>query len=404
MKILLLGASNSLMDPGYLPAARERFAAGTGGVLEVDNRSVGAATCAWGVEVVATTDLAAYDAVMLDYAVTDPPFIARSSIGIWAACYESLLRRIRAQRPDIRVVVAYLRGISPACLACDAEMTREIHRLADLYGLEIFDADAHLAAEFGTLPETGRLYSDMAHYIRPDITDRIGAHLARHLARTPATPPSAWPDTPLAVDLTGARVMSAEELAATGGHPVETFANSAMRRTAVALRPGAPLELTLPGALVCATVVSTARSGTLKVTVGEGAPFLWHTLAPPVRDAGRPFIFRPLFALTGGRGGTPGRETRVRFEVAVPPDDTAHEVLDQLGLDPNPGAPDPVVHLSSVMVNPRPAQGGGRSQPARSLRGATTRVWEKVRRKLWSAITRRTRGSAAAATSRAIRR
>lgn len=352
MKTLLLGSSNSLMNPGYVATTLEKFAQITGRFIELNNCSVGSSTCVWGLEAAKSVDLAAYDLVLLDFAVTDPPFIKRTSIVFWDACYESLVRYLRATAPGLRIVIAYLQGRAAPNLEVDADMQLTLRRLSQVYGLEFFDVNAQLFSliENGNIAD---IYSDPAHYRRPEITNLIGEALALHLANgMTITNRTKFPSNPLKYDLTEVRVLEAEDLAfmTLDPAPIVAFENSVIHRKALAIHSGVPVVLNLPGRPICFSVVSVRASGTLRIRVEEGPSFHYNTLTLPVRDTARPFLFRPLFALPAAWDGPARQQTRVEVASTLPVPPVANVVLHQPGLVPNVDEIAPIVYISSIMV------------------------------------------------------
>jgi len=348
------------MNPGYVPAMQECYGRYTGNLLTIDNYSVGASTCVWGLEAAKSCDLNIFDAIIIEFGVTDPPFIKRTSLEFWAACYESLLLYIRKKRPDIAIAIPFLRGLAGVNLECDSDMRFTLARLSEKYKATVFDVYDHLR---GIASKDGKqiedYYADPAHYSRPSATDVIGEFLGLGLSRVLEARRVGLPETcshhAPSYDLCNAKVLQAKDLLSLAGEissrEEKKFKNSAISRSSIAIYPEVPLDLKLSGQPISFTVISTIDSGTLKIEIDDQEPIFYNTLTVPVRDAGRPFLFRPLFALPSAWDKRDVSDTSVKISVlAKPVSPQGHKILHQPGLLANASTNSPVGYLSSVLV------------------------------------------------------
>ena len=357
MRIALLGASNSLMKPGYVPEL-VRLLERRGGSVRLDNLSLGAATVFHGIGLCDRMEPDAYDLVLVESAVTDAPMINRRSIGLWRAAADALLARLRAAQPRARIVVAFLGADLESFHAHVASMRRGWVALCAAHGTEFEDVAGYVEALIGQAPPArAAAWSDPAHYARP-VTTALVAHRLMLRLDGPARPPD-WPDAAEGADapwggpdLRAARRIDAPGLAARADEapPLVRFANAAFDVEAIEIGEDRPLTLDLPGALIVLTTVSRNDSGILWIERDGAAPVGVPTRSSLHATQGRDFVLRPHFPLRGlkrDRGGP------VRLSVRRLGDVPRPALALEPGLPPEEGPPGPLrVRIADALVAP----------------------------------------------------
>lgn len=212
LRVICVGASNSLMAPGYLtalPACAE--AAGTP-LKIVSNLAIGNTPSLTGLHRLASYgSLANVDVLLIEYALTDTSFYGaeRKSLEVWAANYEALIRFAMQNNPSLKIVSVILYNRLGLHRKTIPPLAAGIYYLSDWYGVRYVDVNREFTSRFGAEhQDCAGVYTDRAHYGRPVMTRLIAECIARtiaEIARKPAAakqiPPPVDPSCPCDVSV-----------------------------------------------------------------------------------------------------------------------------------------------------------------------------------------------------------
>ncbi len=272
LKTIVIGGSNTVMEPGYLSQLLGATAARGIELDIVENLAVGGTTSAYGLfRLKASAALERADLLLIEYALNDA-FIygdERRQFRHWARIYEGILRHALARNPRLRIVTLIFGARNGSWLNSVPSIDAGIRYLSDWYGAGIIDVSRELIRRFGRQVVTDpAFYIDQGHYSRPVATamvadiaaDAMGEALAR--ARLGALPPAVDPE-----HFADATIISAADIFdAADGAKLSEFHNRRFAFSAVDLAQHR-LRLDLEGGkLIGIFHMSTPSVGSLALT------------------------------------------------------------------------------------------------------------------------------------------
>jgi len=254
MRILVVGASNSIAPAGYLVRAKEILAGFLGREVEITNISVGGTSVISGISRVFDLPAGAdFDLVLYEYAINNASHFTMREPGeaIVAGALQLLVGVLAERFPDA-VFAPVTFALEPDFSANQPgriyDVERALWTACQNPHLDLRQRLSYLFAQ--RCPDW--LYSDIAHYSSPHGTDLVGSMVGRFLAEVSGeTPRRKLADLnarmlalPQALPVR-ARHLSAEDLAehAYGDFEIVTRSNSLMTQSALRLRPGGGVRL-----------------------------------------------------------------------------------------------------------------------------------------------------------------
>lgn len=343
LKTVIIGGSNTVMLPGYLPSLLSTMAR-RGIELDVAaDLAVGGTTSAFGLYQLKIYDqLANCDLLLIEYALNDA-FVygdERRPFRHWARFYEGIIRYALEQNPNLRIATLVFGARNGSFLNAVPSIDAGINYISQWYGTICVDVSRNLMQRLGRdVVGHPSFYSDQGHYARPIATTIVANLIADELEPTLQRPHKAAALQP-PIDpehFAGARALDGVQLSKRLGRvPVEysnrRFSISALDLGADSLRFEVDKGQLLAMAYVCEPRIPPLdirlgndlhRAALLKGGVRDGKykflvsmlsfEFLYGTalLDPPA-----------TLALTLG-GGTEGGEHKLH----VPKDSIRHETL-----------------------------------------------------------------------------
>lgn len=278
LRVLILGGSNSVMDPGYMPAFEEQLQ--TVRKVSVSNLAVGANSCLTGLEKAKTTDPSAFDVVVIEYFINDFPLYYQQGEAFWLATYEGLLRYLLSKNPTLQVVSLLLGRRDEKFYAVQDGMRAHLNTMAERYGINILDFDELAKSKHSDAMFT-KLYSDGLHYARPSTTEWVGAELAKRVATlSQQTPQPRIISTipPLSPHPFTAAQSVRFDAVAPPEFERRDLSNSRYQTQVVHLPQDSQMTLQPNGPLLSISYASTPDTGQLVMTTGTRPPEILYTL------------------------------------------------------------------------------------------------------------------------------
>lgn len=306
MEILIVGGSNSVMKQGYsdqlaILLDQPDIIELTGSKTWIKNLSVGANSAMRGLETLKSADLDSVDILVLEYFINDLPMFSRDGAEFWLACYEGMIRYALSVNPRLRIVPLMLGRRDKRFYTIQEDMRDSMRALAEKYNLKLVDFDQFAHQHLTYQNQFTALYSDGAHYQRPQITSLIASQILLKILGTFSTPASDLDPstvTPLnPVTFEGARAIDLVALAPEKFDRVR-FHNSRYDVTAIALPVGEELHLPTDLCLLSISYVSAPTSGRMQIIPTDMSGVLVNTLHKKVQDGAFPFLLKttPLAA------------------------------------------------------------------------------------------------------------
>ncbi len=244
LKTLIIGGSNTVMQPGYLSALLP--AMGRCGV-ELDivaDLAVGGTTSAFGLYQlkIREQELAECDLLLIEYALND--FFVygdeRRPFRHWARFYEGIIRFARERNPKLRIATLVFGQRNGSFLNSVPSIDAGIAYISQCYGTACIDVSRMLIQRYGRdVVGHPTFYSDQGHYARPVATTLVANLIAEELEQALARPlPAATLPPPIDPEhFAGARAFDGAWLAKRLGRPTVAYSNRRFSVTAVDLGP-----------------------------------------------------------------------------------------------------------------------------------------------------------------------
>lgn len=346
LRTIVIGGSNTVMQPGYWPSLLATMARRGVALDVVADLSVGGTTSGFGLFQLKANEhhLAEADVLIIEYALNDA-FVygdERRPFRHWARFYEGIIRYALAKNPSLRIVSLVFGARGGTYVSAVPSIDAGMHYISDWYETSIVNVSRHLMRRFGREVVTDpAFYSDQGHYARPIATNIVADIVAGELESILATPIKSRA-LPLPIDVqhfAEAKVLDAKTLIDTCGLPAREYRNRRFAATTADLGPyrlklefekGRPLAF----AYVCAPEVNpleiampgeTVEAAMLKGGVRDGVfKFLLSMLSCEFLYPGPILLQEPtkLACSIQVAQGVPGVNRH------VPKDNVAHGEID----------------------------------------------------------------------------
>lgn len=287
LNISILGASNSILKNGYVPRVQEALKA-LGVECSIENFSVGATSCLRGMVPLLAGDIPRSDVIILEYSITDMPYLTEVGESVWRASYEGLVRTAALTHPESHIVCLILGRSQEKFFARQDIMRKNIHDIASKYNVSVVDFDAELRSLLPDVEEFEMCYKDMAHYQPPLPTSLCAASIAKEIYRRLGS--SAVVDTTTANVFDEAKVIKFPENFGQYKE-IKTFENSRLKVITLRLRLGESIELPAGIRPLGLEFVSWTDSCNIKIHRGENFQIL-HSLHGKVKTKQFSFLWR----------------------------------------------------------------------------------------------------------------
>jgi hypothetical protein len=185
LKAVIIGGSNTVMAPGYMPALLHLLSRRGFDIDIVEDLAVGGTTSAFGLFQLKKTDiLAGCDLLIIEYAINDS-FIygeERGPIRHWARFYEGIIRYALQQNPRLRIVSLIFGARNGSFIASVPSIDAGIHYISEWYGMPVINISRLLIQRYGReVVSHPTFYVDGGHYARPVATTIIANLIAEEL-------------------------------------------------------------------------------------------------------------------------------------------------------------------------------------------------------------------------------
>lgn len=343
LKTVIIGGSNTVMLPGYLPSLLAAMARRGIDLDIAADLAVGGTTSAFGLYQLKTYDkLADCDLLLIEYALNDA-FVygdERRPFRHWARFYEGIIRYALEQNPHLRIATLVFGARNGSFLSAVPSIDAGINYISQWYGTICVDVSRHLMQRLGRdVVSHPSFYSDQGHYARPVATTIVANLIADELEPALSQPHKAAAlQPPIDPDhFAGARALDGVQLGKRLGRlPVE-YSNRRFSVSALDLgRDRLKFEVD-KGQLLAMAYVCEPRIPPLDVRMGEETHRA-ALLKGGVRDGTYKFLvsmlsfeflygvtllqIQPSLALTLGGGGEGGEH-----KLHVPKDSIRHETF-----------------------------------------------------------------------------
>jgi hypothetical protein len=277
LKTLIIGGSNTVMQPGYLPSLLSIMARRGVELDIVADLAVGGTTSAFGLYQlkIREQELADCDLLLIEYALNDA-FVygdERRPFRHWARFYEGIIRYARERNPNLRIATLVFGARNGSFLTSVPSIDAGINYISQWYGTACVDISRLLMQRFGReVVGSPSFYSDQGHYARP-VATMIVANLIADELELALTSPQSAAALPPAIDpdhFAGARALDGTWLAKRLGRPVVEYSNRRFSVEAVDLgRDRLRFEVE-KGMLLALNYVCEPRTPPLDLRTGEG--------------------------------------------------------------------------------------------------------------------------------------
>ncbi len=238
LKTLIIGGSNTVMQPGYLSALLSVMARRGVALDIVADLAVGGTTSAFGLYQLKLheQELADCDLLLIEYALNDA-FVygdERRPFRHWARFYEGIIRFARERNPKLRIAPLVFGARNGSFLTSVPAIDAGIGYISRWYGTSCIDVSQLLMQRLGReVVGHPSFYSDQGHYARPVATTVVANLIADELEPALAAPlrPAALPPPIDPEHFANARALDGPWLAKRLGRPAVDYTN---RRFSVA--------------------------------------------------------------------------------------------------------------------------------------------------------------------------
>lgn len=199
LKTVIIGGSNTVMLPGYLPTLLSGMARRGVELDVVADLAVGGTTSALGLYQLKIFDrLQECDLLLIEYAINDS-FVygdERRPFRHWARFYEGIIRYALERNPDLRIATIVFGARNGSFLNSVPSIDAGINYISQWYGTICADVSRMLMQQYGRDVVTNpAFYSDQGHYARPVSTTIVANLIADALEPALSRPhrPAALP-------------------------------------------------------------------------------------------------------------------------------------------------------------------------------------------------------------------
>lgn len=273
---ILVGGSNSVMRPGYVPELPRCFHPYGIDLRIIANLSVGNTSILTGlIQLKSNIDaIRGADALIIEYTLNDSTFYSGfDGLEKWSRAYEAAIRYARKINPKIKVVSIIFSNQKGLHRTGVHPLHAGVHYLAAYYDFVVADVNADFVRRFGSdFFEQPGTYQDSAHYQRPLITNLaaeiVAARAAAYLLSDDC--PGLLPDKLCDTDYAECGIIRQSQLK---GPEVVNFKNYRFDIDAIEL-VGHNIEIELEsGSLIAAQYVSVKDAAKLYINENDK----WHS-------------------------------------------------------------------------------------------------------------------------------
>lgn len=276
LKTLIIGGSNTVMQPGYLPSLLLTMARRGVELDIVADLAVGGTTSAFGLYQLKVHEqqLAECDLLLIEYALNDA-FVygdERRPFRHWARFYEGIIRFARERNPDLKIATLVFGARNGSFLTAVPSIDAGITYISQWYGTICIDISRLLMQRFGReVVGHPSFYSDQGHYARPVATTIVANLIAEELepALAAAHRPAALPPAIDPEHFAGARALDGVWLAKRLGRPVVEYSNRRFSVAAIDLGRDRLCFEVEKGMLLALNYVCEPRTPALDIRMGE---------------------------------------------------------------------------------------------------------------------------------------
>jgi hypothetical protein len=234
MRIIVVGGSNTVMNPGWLPAFLRKLEEREGLRLSiVSNHATGNTTIGYGLyRLVSDPALAEADALIIEYAINDEfAYISDAGRTHWARLYEGVIRYALSINPRLKIFSLIFETKTVATASGIPRISSGISYISEWYGVGYVDITREIIQRFGAGMLTEREFyvdNDSAHYGRslgvPLIVDIIAEAFLRLAVADRST--AALPHPIDINECSGARAFDVSQFAKREGFDTTQYGNS----------------------------------------------------------------------------------------------------------------------------------------------------------------------------------
>ncbi|GAA5626621.1 hypothetical protein Brsp05_01897 [Brucella sp. NBRC 12953] len=343
LKTVIIGGSNTVMLPGYLPTLLGTMAKRGVELDIVADLAVGGTTSALGLyQLKQFEQLEDCELLLIEYAINDA-FVygdERRPFRHWARFYEGIIRYALERNPNLRVATLVFGARNGSFLNSVSSIDAGINYISQWYGTISVDVSRMLMQQYGRdVVSNPAFYLDQGHYARP-VSTTIVANLIADVLEPALSMQHRPKALPFAIDpdhFANARALSGEQLCKRLGRVPIQYSNRRFSISALDLGADRMRFEVDNGQLLALGYVCDPRIPPLDVAIGEEV----HRAAMMkggVRDGTYKFLvsmlsFEFLYGtkLLEARGNVSlimsGADDGTEHKLHVPKDSTHHEAL-----------------------------------------------------------------------------
>ena len=343
LKTVIIGGSNTVMLPGYLPTLLGTMAKRGVELDIVADLAVGGTTSALGLyQLKQFEQLEDCELLLIEYAINDA-FVygdERRPFRHWARFYEGIIRYALERNPNLRVATLVFGARNGSFLNSVPSIDAGINYISQWYGTISVDVSRMLMQQYGRdVVSNPAFYLDQGHYARP-VSTTIVANLIADVLEPALSMQHRPKALPFAIDpdhFANARALSGEQLCKRLGRVPIQYSNRRFSISALDLGADRMRFEVDNGQLLALGYVCDPRIPPLDVAIGEEV----HRAAMMkggVRDGTYKFLvsmlsFEFLYGtkLLEARGNVSlimsGADEGTEHKLHVPKDSTHHEAL-----------------------------------------------------------------------------
>ena len=343
LKTVIIGGSNTVMLPGYLPTLLSTMARRGVELDVVADLAVGGTTSALGLyQLKQFEQLEDCELLLIEYAINDA-FVygdERRPFRHWARFYEGIIRYALERNPNLRIATLVFGARNGSFLNSVPSIDAGINYISQWYGTISADVSRMLMQQYGRdVVSNQAFYLDQGHYARP-VSTTIVANLIADVLEPALSVPHRPKALPFAIDpdhFANARALSGEQLCKRLGRVPIQYSNRRFSISALDLGSDRMRFEVDNGQLLALGYVCDPRIPPLDVAIGEDV----HRAAMMkggVRDGTYKFLvsmlsFEFLYGakLLEARGNVSlvmsGAEDGTEYKLHVSKDSIHHEAL-----------------------------------------------------------------------------
>ncbi|RRY11660.1 SGNH/GDSL hydrolase family protein [Brucella anthropi] len=343
LKTVIIGGSNTVMLPGYLPTLLSTMAKRGVELDIVADLAVGGTTSALGLyQLKQFEQLEECELLLIEYAINDA-FVygdERRPFRHWARFYEGIIRYALERNPNLRVATLVFGARNGSFLNSVPSIDAGINYISQWYGTISADVSRMLMQQYGRdVVSNPAFYLDQGHYARP-VSTTIVANLIADVLEPALSVPHRPKALPFAIDpdhFANARALSGEQLCKRLGRVPVQYSNRRFSISALDLGADRMRFEVDNGQLLALGYVCDPRIPPLDVTMG-GEVHRAAMMKGGVRDGTYKFLVSMLsfeflygIKLLEARGNVAltlsGAEEGMEHKLHVPKDSAHHEEL-----------------------------------------------------------------------------